>query len=548
MSAFKKLKESKDVPKDFYELMMGLGQRERLLNLYRCMDKQTKKKVWFRPNKEQLKYYDEQSLRDLILKPRQIGFTQLTIVIGVDNCIFKEGAQEGLMAHKKERAVELFQRVRDTIDWVLEDWEGLLTIQFNRDSAKKIIFDKVNDKEMKTSYEVALDFRSASVNRLHISEASRVPVDVSQGSIDSVPAQGQIIMETTANGRDPVFYQKYKDSRIAIQKDDVYVWKPHFFPWFEHYPEAGHNIHVPKNLRLDEKEHLLRSIGISDEKIAWRRWKILENFKDEPDKFDEEYPTDDESCFLGGSSVVPRKILLLLERSATKPIIQGVLQTEDKWMKVIESDQGYLSLWDRPRLSESYVIGADPSEGVGKDAAAAWVKNRRNGAYVGRIHSKFLPPDEFANALFLLARYFNNADICFELNNHGFVVKDRLVNTHQYVRLYHRRDVSDLNDSFSDQIGFRTTRQEKERVVSQLVSRMKDGKVKIFCEDFLTEATNFQRNERGRLEAVSGCNDDLFMAACFCEEMDASLGELMDMDDYEPPVPINPITGFPLNG
>lgn len=533
---------------DFYVEMQRLGQRERLLNLYRCMDKGTKRKVWFRPNKEQLKYYDNQSTRDLILKPRQIGFTQLTVVIGVDNCIFKEGAQEGLMAHKKERAVELFQRVRDTIDWCISDWEGLLSIEFNRDSAKKIIFDRVNGKEMKTSYEVALDFRSASVNRLHISEASRVSVEVAQGSIDSVPPQGQIIMETTANGRDAVFYNKYKATRIAEKKDDVRVWKPHFFPWFEHYPEEGHNIYVPKEMRLDEKEFLLKSIGISDECIAWRRWKIEENFKDEPDKFDEEYPTDDETCFLGGSSVVPRKILLLLERSITKPIIVGGIHSEGKWLKVVESEQGYLSLWERPRYSESYVIGADPSEGVGKDAAAAWVKNRRNGAYVARIHSKFLPPDEFSNALFLLARYFNNADICFELNNHGFVLKDRLVNTHKYLRLYHRRDVSDLYDSFSDAIGFRTTKQEKERIVSQFVSRIKEGKVKVFCEDFLTEATNFQRNENGKLEAVSGCNDDLFMAACFTEEMDSSLGELMDAESYEPPVMLNPITGFPIDG
>lgn len=546
LSEVQNLKSKPEAQKFFYQKLVEIGQKERILNLYRCADKQTKRKVWFRPNQEQLIYFDNQSNRDLILKPRQIGFTELTVKIGLDNCFFKPGSAEGLMAHRTNKAGELFQRIRDTFDWFVSDWGQLIEIETNRDSAKKIIFEKINGIEIKTSYEVSSDFRSNSLTRLHISEASRVAFDNAMGSIDSVPQQGQIIMETTANGRDPVFYSRYRESKESIRKNDVYVWKIHFFPWYKHYPEPGNDIIVPQNIKLDEKELILKSLGVSNESICWRRWKIIEQqWKDKPEIFDEEFPTDDESCFLGGMSVVPRKYLIVLDKWIRNPIRVGRIEIKDSWLEVIEDETGYLSIWETPQLGEQYVIGADPSEGVGKDRSAAFVKRRSTGKYVARIHSSFLAPEDFAKTLYLLARYYNYAFICFELNNHGFVLRDRLYNTYKYANLYHRRDLDDLSNDWRDTVGWRNTRQEKERVVGNFVSRLREGKLVSHCEDLLTECTNFQRDETGRLGATSGSHDDLFIAACLTEEMEDALGPYRE-NDFDEDDKLNPLTGFPL--
>ena len=538
--------EDKDYIGAFFKEMKAVGQLERINNLYRCEDKATKKKVWFRLNQEQLKYYKEQTKRDLILKPRQVGFTTLAIVISLDNCLFEDGSNEGLMAHKQVKAGELFQRVRDMLKWFTQDWGKLAPISTNRDSAKKIVFEKVCNQDVNSFYEVALDFRSGALTRLHISEASRCKLEWVTGSIDSIPMNGSAVMETTANGRDMVFFGNWKETKESKRKNDIFVWEHHFFPWYEHYPEPGHGLVTPKGIRWDEKEKELLSLGVKEISLVWRRWKIKENFKTEPEKFEEEYPSDDDSCFLGGRSVIPRKYLLLMDKWAIEPIKIGNINPKDGWFQVIDNPDGDIRIWENPRAEEEYVIGADPAEGVGKDYAAAWVKRRSNGKYVCRVHNKNLPPEQFALTLYLLARFYNQAYICFELNNHGHVVKDRLYNIYHYSNLYHRRETDTLTGKIKEEVGFVTSYNSKEKIVMNWAARLREGKIKTFDEELITECTNFQRNESGKLEAVSGSHDDLFMAACLTEEMDDSLGpynESLNSDDGD--VKLNPMTGFP---
>lgn len=530
----------------FYDRLVELGQLERLKNLYRCKDKQTKKKVWLRPNAEQEKYYAKMTRRDLILKPRQVGFTQFSINLGVDNCIFVPGTQEGMMAHKKEKAVaELFQRVRDTFEWFVEDWGKLIPLTFDKDNANQLIVMTAGSRIMKTSYSVSHDFRSSSLTRLHMSEASRVDIKRAQGSIDSVPELGQVIMETTANGREKVFYSAWKATKDAKRRKNIYVWEHHFFPWFEHYPEPGSHVTVPEHFALDDKEKHLKAMGASDQAIAWRRYKIAENFLDDPDKFDEEYPSDDETCFLGGRSFIPRKYLVMLDKWVVAPAKQGHLVPDGSWMRLMEDDRGYLSIWQTPKIGESYVIGADVSEGVGQDWSVAYVRQRSNGNYVARIRGQYFP-EEFAEALLMLAKYFNSAWICFELNNHGHVLKDRLVNKHNYANLYRRRVLDETSSSWMMQVGFRTDRTSKERVASNFVARLREGKVHPYCEDLLTELTTFQRDDNGRLGAIDGAHDDCVMAAFLTEEMEEALGPYQTNEIYEEDVRCDPVTGFPL--
>ena len=215
-------------------------------------------------------------------------------------------------------------------------------------------------------------------------------------------------------------------------------------------------------------------------------------------------------------------------------------------MEFIEDDRGYLSIWEMPAVGEQYVIGADPSEGVGKDRSAAYVKRRSTGEYVARIWGQ-LYPEEFAEALDLLGRFYNRAYICFEINNHGHVVKDRLVNIKQYTNLYHRRETEEITGDWKSEIGFRTTRAEKDRIAHNFVARLREGKLRPMDDDLITELTTFQRDENQRLGAVEGCHDDLAMAALFTEEMDVALGPLeLQAPEEDEKCRIDEITGYPI--
>lgn len=536
----------KDAQKKFYDGLLALGQDVRLDNLYHCKNKATKQKSQFIRNDEQKIYCKNQTRRDNILKPRQIGFTELTIKIGVDNCIFAPGAQEGLMADKKQKAVaELFQRVRDTFDWFIETWGALIPIVFGKDEANKVIIESVCGIQMKTSYQVAADFRGTALKRLHCSEAARISPDLLRGAADAVPEGGQIIHETTAKGRGGVFYTNWTASKKAKRKNDVYVWENHFFPWFHHYPEAGTELKVPEFPKWDEQELFLKKLGASDLSLTWRRWKIQENFLDEPEKFDEEYPSDDESCFLGGSSIVPLKYRKLMDRWVLNPIKVGHIFPKGSWMEFVDEPSGYVSIWEMPKAGEQYVIGADPSEGVGKDRAAAYVKKRSNRKYVARVWGQ-LYPEEFADTLNLIGRFYASAHICFETNNHGWVVKDRLVQA-RYPNLYHRRELEEVTGKWTQQIGFKTDRNSKERIVMNFVARLREGKLHPMDDELLTEVTNVERDENGRIGAIFGEHDDLFMAACLTEEMDVALGEYRRYEEEEQDeIKCDPFTGYPI--
>lgn len=540
------LKNEEQTPEEFYQALMNLGQIERIKNLYRCADKNTKKKVWFRPNAEQLKYLQHQTKRDEILKARQIGFTELSIIIGRDNCIFVPGSTEGLMAHTKDKAVKnLFQRVRDGFQWFIEDWGNLIPIEFGKDEGTKVIILTACGLNVRTSYEVAAEFRSGSLTRLHRSEAAFTDRKKLQASADAVPLSCQIIDESTPNGMGGTFYANWQETKKSKEKGDVYVWENHFFPWFEHYPEPGHNLVVPKNFVLDETEQYLKNLGASDISLTWRRWKIKENFIDEPEKFDQEYPSDDISCFLGGTSVVPRKYQIMMKKWVKNPSKKGLLVVDNNWLKLIEDDRGFISIWEMPQIKEQYVIGADPSQGVGQDWAVAYVRKRSTGEYVARIRGQ-LYPEEFAESLMNLGKFFNHAYINFETNNHGWVVKDRLTQ-YGYGNLYHRRELDTESGKWKSEIGFVTTRDAKERIVNNWVARLREGKIHPMDADLLRETTVFQRDSNGRLAAVEGEHDDCVMAACLTEEMDVALGPYQAPEDFaEDEIRYDQFTGMPV--
>lgn len=545
LAILKNLESQKDPQKYFYDECLALGQVERIKNLYRCADKETKKKSWFRPNAEQLKYLENQSRRDMILKPRQIGFTELSIIIGRDDCIFVPGSTEGMMAHTKDKAVKnLFQRVRDGFTWFSEDWGQLIPLVFGKDEGSKIIILTAAGVKLKTTYEVAAEFRSGSLTRLHRSEAAFTDKKRLKASADAVPENCQIIDESTPNGMGGTFYANWQESKRAINSGETPAWKPHFFPWYDHYPEPGTNIVVPPNIQYDETEQYLKSLGASDLSLMWRRWKIRENFIDEPEVFDQEYPSDDISCFLGGTSVVPRKYQVMMKKWL-KTGKKGHLVL-DGWYKFIEDQRGFFTMWEAPQVGHQYVIGADPSQGIGKDWAVAYVRKRSSGEYVARLRGQ-LYPEEFAEILHSIGMFYNRAYINFEVNNHGWVVKDRLVNQKHYPQIYHRRELDTESGKWKNEVGFVTDRSSKERIVNNWVARLREGKIISFDADLLQELTVFQRDENGRLAAKDGEHDDCCMAAFLTEEMDVALGPYVASNETaEDDVHYDSVTGMPV--
>lgn len=82
-----------------------------------------------------------------------------------------------------------------------------------------------------------------------------------------------------------------------------------------------------------------------------------------------------------------------------------------------------LSIFKDPEKGHNYVIGADPAEGIaGGDDSSADVVDEETGEQVATLRGYLEPKKQFPGALFELAKYYSDANILVERNNHGHAV------------------------------------------------------------------------------------------------------------------------------
>jgi hypothetical protein len=81
-----------------------------------------------------------------------------------------------------------------------------------------------------------------------------------------------------------------------------------------------------------------------------------------------------------------------------------------------------LSVFAVPQSGRKYVIGADPAEGnPTSDDSALCVLDRGNGMHMAELAGKF-EPSNFAHCIQRLAKWFHQASVLVERNNHGHAV------------------------------------------------------------------------------------------------------------------------------
>lgn len=524
-----------------YKGLQELGQLERILNLYRIEDKKTGEYRFYGDciNPEQKWFLDNQTGRDLILKPRQIGMTALQIILSLDEALFVPGTRAGIMAHTKEKALtSIFERVRKTWEWFQKDWGEYIPIKCDTDNANSLTFS-----ELGTSIIVAYDFRSVKLNRLHVSETAFIPQDeritASQQAVP-FPPYGKISHETTPRGRAGWFFDNWTSS-----KSETSVWKQHFFKWWEHYPEDGQRFDVSKVDYDDREKELVQVYGVGLQAILWRRWKIQESYKGDPEKFEVDYPTDERDCFIGGYGLLSRSLLVKVEKGLKEPIFRGEIIEENGMMKAVPVKDGPITIWEMPKAGIEYCGGLDSAEGRGKnhDYCAGIVKNRTTKRQVAQLHSNKIPPDELARYAYRLGTFYNKAWWCPERNSCGGETV-RLLDQMNYGMIYSPKadNVERLHDD--QRLGFYTSGSSKEHIVLQFSTRIRGGMIIPSSQEWFGEMTNFGRDDQGRFNALAG-HDDLFMAGCLCEEMDKTLGDLeIDFSEEHQSEPMDLSTGF----
>jgi len=283
-------------------LSLYQDQHWRLNNLYCIKDKQGNL-VRFRCNWAQQYLWENQHTLNLILKARQLGCTTYIDLLALDNTLWNDHYNAGIIAHHKDDASHIFA------EKILLPFSKLCEVSpdFRRlwktdsESRHELSFQSTGSK-----IRVGTSLRSGTFQFLHISEygiaCARYPHkarEIKEGALNTV-AQGQTAyIESTAKGRGGHFYDLVQHARELMDLGEALApmdWRLFFFPWQEH-PEYRDT--RPIEITPQQGEHFDRLVQehgviLEPEQKYWYLRKLQDQG---PDAMRQEYPTTIDEAF-----------------------------------------------------------------------------------------------------------------------------------------------------------------------------------------------------------------------------------------------------------
>ena len=401
------------------------------------------------------------------------------------------------------------------------------------------------------------EVRGSKIDYLHCSEVASWTAggeDYLLGLLNCV-VQGfetEAVIESTAQGVGGVFHDMYWDAAEGNSG-----WESVFFPWYiysyyrkpfnseEEKEKFKSELGQDKRYGGDAEQALLgisceydvgddtKKFTLDLENLHWRRQCIKTQCQNDLRKFHQEFPTTAREAFVTtGRGVFDMEVLgkLVLEsqRIQRERPAEGFHIPVQAWKErggekyIIEAmDEGGLQVWERPVPNREYRIGADVSEGidVGRDTdwSVAVVLSAESMDEVAMLRVK-IDPDLFAWQLASLGKWYNNAKLLVERNNHGLVTLKFLSDVHLYPDIYSEKILDERSSRSARKLGFHTTVKSKPLIIDYLKELIREDEIDIKSPKVLDELQTFVNFPNGRMAAQSGSHDDCVMAlaiACF---------------------------------
>lgn len=135
-----------------------------------------------------------------------------------------------------------------------------------------------------------------------------------------------------------------------------------------------------------------------------------------------------------------------------------------------------------------YTLGADTSEGIGKDSNAFTMWNTRTGEQVAAYHSNEIKPELFAYKFAEKAKEFGSCIVAPEINNYsGGIVITTLRQIYPEDKIFRHTDNRNANDRESGKLGWYTTSLSKTNAFMEFRKDYNDGLIKVKDPDLLKE-------------------------------------------------------------
>ena len=465
-----------------------------------------------------------------VLKGRQQGFTSVITAIQLSFAIVRKNFSGFTMADRSDNTMAIFNDkarvVYDRLPTELKPSE-----KFN--SRNEMFFDKLN-----SSWRIATATdqvgRSRTLNFVHFSEVAFYECDLAalQAGIGEAITAGAIqVYETTANG-----FNQAKDLWDSETCHNL------FYEWWKspEYRSTEYEYLDTEDAWLIERKRVLEERGCDKEQITWY-CKKYDSYLDK-NTIKQEYPITPTEAFVSSGDCVfdkeainnqlarcsslqgARKGYFEYEKEAIPLVNSDGNMVDVEWkiknIKFVDSKDGYITLHEEPRVKTNregevthkapYVLGGDTA-GTGKDFFTGKTICNLDGNTVATLHKQYIDEDLYAEQMYCLGMYYNEALIGIEINYSRQPTRI-LQKKYNYPNLYMRERLDGASDRAIMDYGFETTSRTKPIIIGELAQIMRETP---WCEcdiPTLKEMTTFVKKDNGKLEAIDGCHDDLVMA------------------------------------
>jgi hypothetical protein len=453
----------------------------RLNNLYYIKTKE-KRLVPLKLNKAQRDYFTRRGLRNYILKARQLGFSTACLIDLLDDAIFVPNTNAAIIAHEKVKVVQLFEIVQRAFSNLPPGLKPRVSLE-NRN---ELYFPDIDSKIY-----VALDTRSGTVHNLHVSELAfiRNAEQMMAGTLESVPKEGKITYETTANGMSNYAFDEWVDANSEFGKFFFnWMWDDDYQQPTKKTLEQLHEEYRPLAVRYKLIEDIYERFELTIEQYNW----YISKAKRHKELVVQEYPTTAMEAFISSGKGVFHASDLA-KHIVLEPI-------ERKWTDCL--------IWEKPLTGFYYTVGVDSSEGVGGDNAVIEVLNVNTGVQAAEFATPNLPPDQLATYVLDIAKWYNRALIVPEINSSGISLVDHI--KLKYVNIYRRKVFDKISGMTQEAIGWRTTGTTKPILIHDLEEATREQYILINSEAALKEMRTFVRTDESGKQGfgAEGSNHD----------------------------------------
>jgi hypothetical protein len=412
-----------------------------------------------------------------------------------------------LIANKKDTAVEMANKVRH----FLEQWPEWLNVGFSPDKNSESRFRLNNGCEVKAVATYADALRRYTPTILVFDEAAYIEAgeDFWAASMASLSTGGKIILVSTPNGYDPIYYGVYDQALRGI--NDFHITD---LRWFK-------DPRYTKDLRWikckDICHYMLNREQYNDDEVVLYDFDI-EKYQDLEEqgykpfsswfesmskkfKYDRRKIAQELECdFLGsGDGVIPGEV--------QENIAKNMVQTpKEKYM------QGTFWQWKEPIEGHRYIMGVDVSRGDSEDFSSISILDfddrEQVAEYVGKI-----PPDDLASVCYKWGVLYS-AFIVIDITGGMGVATSRKLQELNYKNLYidgiNTQNIWEYNKKAMDKIPGLNFNNKRTQIVAAFEENLRKGFI-VRSNRLLNELNTFVYIN-GRPDHMKGAHDDAIMS------------------------------------